>query len=220
MISGSTPFSLASASIVCCRGLVVMLVSQGLPRARLQNSRRAGARLIVASGIRCRLRPPPRTPARRRPCPRCGPAKASGRRAPDPRPAWRAARRTARSPARPQRPVEPWRRHLEGVRVSSGSSTSRIALISRLTCAQSSMPTLSSGVPDGPGRSMKTLTTQPIDSRRNWTSNRSRPCERTTRSATSRIRSTGFIRPAAASDLTRERGHEPHAGPDRSSGNY
>ena len=42
---------------------------------------------------------------------------------------------------------------------------------------------------------MKTRTTQPIDSRRNCTSNNSRPCAAATRSATARIRSTASIRP-------------------------
>src|SRR6188474_1278541 len=78
---------------------------------------------------------------------------------------------------------------------SRGSSTSRMVPSSRLTTAQSSMPTLSSGVAPGPGRSMVTRTTQPGDSRTSCTSNSSRPWAWATRWALARICARASIPP-------------------------
>ena len=75
----------------------------------------------------------------------------------------------------PQRPIEPGRRHFEGVRRRHHVFDVETALRSRLTRAQSSTLTLSSAVAAGPGRSIWIRRTIPLASRRNCTSKISRP---------------------------------------------
>ena len=153
IMSGSMPFSLASASIVCINGLVVICLLE----LHVQP-----ARVMMPSGIRCTSVPrASKTTDAVLDARACGPRTPSGcRPARPPRPSPAAgeplvvARSRSGGPGRATTP----RGCTHG---RAGPRRRESCSISRLTCAQSSMLTLSSGVPDGPGRSMKTRTTQP-----------------------------------------------------------
>src|SRR4051812_24140723 len=83
-----------------------------------------------------------------------------------------------------------------------------MALTSRLTLAQSSMVTDASGAAGAAsvsGTSRKILSTQPFDSRLNWTSKISRPYEPATRSAMARILSMSCV----GSPSKTKSGHRP-----------